>query len=72
MSIMCYAKSPLPLPPVCRHVVPNFYYWMQDYLEARVAGGAPWAWSSVRPNPVCGYSASSAMNLVTRRVIDLS
>ncbi|GAB4820875.1 hypothetical protein N2152v2_007921 [Parachlorella kessleri] len=36
---------------------------MQDYLEDRVAKGAPWCWSSVRPNPVCGYSKGSYMNL---------
>lgn len=25
----------------------------------RVADGAPWTWSSVRPNPVCGFSTGS-------------
>ena len=37
----------------------------QEYLEERVAGGAPWTWSALRPNPVCGFSTGSFMNLTT-------
>lgn len=44
-------------------MTPNFYYDMEDYCIARVGAGADWTWSSVRPNPVCGFSTGSAMNL---------
>lgn len=30
----------------------------QGYLEGRVAGGADWTWSALRPNPVCGFSCA--------------
>lgn len=46
-----------------RAMSPNFYYDMEDYCIARVTKGADWTWSSVRPNPVCGFSTGSAMNL---------
>lgn len=46
-----------------RVMPPNLYYDLEDYLAARVKGGAPWAWSALRPNPVCGYSSGSYMNL---------
>ena len=42
---------------------PNFYYNMEDYCIQRAAEHASWSWSSVRPNPVCGFSTGSAMNL---------
>lgn len=35
----------------------------QDYMEGRVRDGAPWSWSALRPNPVCGFSTGSFMNL---------
>eukprot|EP00891_Asterochloris_glomerata_P009922 jgi/Astpho2/9922/Aster-06629 len=46
-----------------RAMPPNFYYNFEDYCTQRVADGAPWTWSSVRPNPVCGFSTGSVMNL---------
>jgi len=42
---------------------PMFYYNMEEYCQERVAGGAKWKWASLRPNPVCGFSTGSAMNL---------
>ncbi|KAK9807751.1 hypothetical protein WJX72_008018 [[Myrmecia] bisecta] len=46
-----------------RHPPPNFYYNMQDYCEQRVKAGARWTWSSLRPDPVAGYSRGSFMNI---------
>jgi nucleoside-diphosphate-sugar epimerase len=46
-----------------RHLPPNFYYNMEDYMKDRVAHGAKWTWSALRPNPVAGYSEGSAMNI---------
>ncbi|KAK9807612.1 hypothetical protein WJX72_004087 [[Myrmecia] bisecta] len=46
-----------------RHLPPNFYYNMQDYCEQRVKAGARWSWSSLRPDPVAGYSRGSFMNI---------
>ena len=37
---------------------------MEDYMKGRVSGGASWSWSALRPNPVCGFSTGSFMNLV--------
>lgn len=31
--------------------------------QGRVAGGARWTWTSLRSNPVCGFSTGSVMNL---------
>jgi len=47
-----------------RHLPPNFYYDQEDYLRGKVASGAKWAWSAVRPNPVCGFAVGNPMNLV--------
>ena len=38
---------------------------MQDYMERRMAEGAPWTWSALHPNPVCGLARGSFMNLTT-------
>ncbi|KAL4442099.1 hypothetical protein ABPG77_011360 [Micractinium sp. CCAP 211/92] len=35
------------------------------YLEERVVDGASWSWSALRPNPVCGFSTGSFMNITT-------
>lgn len=48
-----------------RHFPPNFYYDQEDYLAARVAGGACWTWNTLRPGPICGFSSGSFMNIVT-------
>jgi len=48
-----------------RYMPPNFYYDQEDYLVSRVKGGAKWAWSALRPNPVCGIAFGNPMNLVT-------
>lgn len=32
---------------------------LQRYLEQRVEQGAPWTWSALRPNPVCGFRSAS-------------
>ncbi|EFN56698.1 hypothetical protein CHLNCDRAFT_21968 [Chlorella variabilis] len=50
-------------PPI---MPPMFYFDLQAlYLEQRVEQGAPWTWSALRPNPVCGFSTGSFMNLST-------
>lgn len=49
-------RDPRVLPPL-------FYYDLQEYLERRVAEGVGWTWSALRPNPVCGFSSGSFMNL---------
>ncbi|BDA49858.1 3-oxo-Delta(4,5)-steroid 5-beta-reductase [Coccomyxa sp. Obi] len=46
-----------------RTIAPCLYYPMEDFCINRKAEGAPWTWSSLRPNPVCGFSTGSAMNL---------
>eukprot|EP00879_Flechtneria_rotunda_P006148 GHRR01006465.1.p1 GENE.GHRR01006465.1~~GHRR01006465.1.p1 ORF type:complete len:331 (+),score=36.50 GHRR01006465.1:234-1226(+) len=46
-----------------RAMPPNPYYNYEDYVISRVKEGAEWSWSSVRPNPVCGFSTGNAMNL---------
>ncbi|KAL4427895.1 hypothetical protein ABPG75_001984 [Micractinium tetrahymenae] len=48
-----------PIPP------PMFYFSLQGYLEERVIDGAAWSWSALRPNPVCGFSTGSFMNITT-------
>ena len=45
-----------------RHMLPNFYYDQQDWLEARQKGKR-WSWSVVRPHAVCGFSTGGPMNL---------
>jgi len=47
-----------------RHIGPNFYFDLEDYLRSRVKSGAQFTWSALRPNPVCGFSSGSYMNLV--------
>lgn len=46
-----------------RHMPPNFYYDQQDWLEAASAG-APWSWSALRPEAVCGFAVGNPMNLI--------
>jgi len=49
-----------------RYMSPNFYYDQEDYLVSRVADGkTKWAWSALRPNPVCGIAFGNPMNLAT-------
>lgn len=43
---------------------PMLYFDQEDYIRERVEKGAPWTWSSTRPNPIIGYSPSSYMNLL--------
>lgn len=51
-----------------RHIGPNFYYDLEDYLCGRVSkkssGCASWTWSALRPGPVIGYSTGSYMSLL--------
>ena len=47
-----------------RCLPPMFYHDQEDYLAARVAGGAPWSWSALRPQTICGFSLHSPMNLM--------
>ncbi len=46
-----------------RHMPPNFYYAQEDYLRARVAAGAPWSFSALRPEAVIGFAVGNPMNL---------
>jgi nucleoside-diphosphate-sugar epimerase len=46
-----------------RAMGPNFYYNMEDYCIERRKAGATWSWGSLRPNPVCGFSTGSFMNI---------
>jgi len=49
-----------------RCMPPMFYFDQEDYLSSRVkAGHCKWAWSALRPNPVCGFALGNPMNLVT-------
>lgn len=45
-----------------RHLPPNFYYDMQDYLATRCQGKA-WTWAAARPHGLFGFSLGSPMNL---------
>ncbi|NKF21921.1 SDR family oxidoreductase [Solimonas marina] len=45
-----------------RHMPPNFYYDMQDWLLAR-ADSQPWSAVVLRPDVVCGYAIGNPMNL---------
>ena len=47
-----------------RHAPPNFYYDLQDYLEARQRGKR-WTWSAPRPHAVIGFALGNPMNLST-------
>jgi len=60
-----------------RHIGPNFYYDLEDYLRSRTGtmernsteGGnttskASWTWSALRPGPVIGFSTGSYMSLL--------
>lgn len=42
-----------------------YYYEQEDYLAERVAEGAEWTWSALRPALVCGFSDGSSTNIVT-------
>jgi nucleoside-diphosphate-sugar epimerase len=44
--------------------VRNFYYDQQDYAEARVAGGAAWNWSALRPHVLTGFSLGYPHNII--------
>lgn len=45
-----------------RHMPPNFYYDMQDWLLA-FAAGRPWDAVVLRPDVVCGFAVGNPMNL---------
>ncbi|WP_244817530.1 SDR family oxidoreductase [Caballeronia sp. Lep1P3] len=45
-----------------RHMPPNFYYDMQDWL-AQEASGKPWDAVVLRPDVVCGFALGNPMNL---------
>lgn len=45
-----------------RHMPPDFYYAMQDWLLAR-AESQPWDAVVLRPDVVCGYAVGNPMNL---------
>ena len=47
-----------------RHAPPNFYYDLQDYIEARQRGKR-WTWSAPRPHAVIGFALGNPMNLST-------
>lgn len=51
---LCHCLLCLPtLAPIPQ--LPQLPSHWQGYLEGRVAGGAGWTWSALRPNPVCGF-----------------
>jgi nucleoside-diphosphate-sugar epimerase len=54
--------------PACeddpRHMPPNFYYDLQDYLVER-SRGQRWTWSAPRPHAVIGFALGNPMNLST-------
>jgi len=45
-----------------RHMPPNFYYDMQDWLLA-AAAGSRWDATILRPDVVCGFARGNPMNL---------
>ncbi|PXW24737.1 SDR family oxidoreductase [Paraburkholderia caballeronis] len=45
-----------------RHMPPDFYYDMQDWLLAEAAG-KPWDATILRPDVVCGFALGNPMNL---------
>jgi nucleoside-diphosphate-sugar epimerase len=47
-----------------RHMPPNFYYDLQDYLAERQRGKR-WSWSAPRPHAVIGFAVGNPMNLST-------
>ena len=47
-----------------RFIAPNFYYEQEDYLRARTAG-APWSFTVLRPQIVCGFALTNPMNALT-------
>ncbi len=47
-----------------RHLPPNFYYDLQDYVTQR-STGKQWSWSAPRPHAVIGFAVGSPMNLST-------
>jgi nucleoside-diphosphate-sugar epimerase len=47
-----------------RHMPPNFYYDLQDYIVDRSHGKA-WSWSAPRPHAVIGFALGNPMNLST-------
>jgi nucleoside-diphosphate-sugar epimerase len=47
-----------------RHMPPNFYYDLQDYVAER-ARGKGWMWSAPRPHAVIGFAVGNPMNLST-------
>jgi nucleoside-diphosphate-sugar epimerase len=46
-----------------RHMPPNFYYDQEDWLK-EASAGAPWGWSALRPEAVCGFAVGNPMNLM--------
>jgi nucleoside-diphosphate-sugar epimerase len=47
-----------------RHMPPNFYYDLQDYLAER-QHGKRWSWSAARPHAVIGFALGNPMNLAS-------
>lgn len=47
-----------------RHMPPNFYYDLQDYIVERQRGKR-WSWSAPRPHAVIGFAVGNPMNLST-------
>ena len=44
----------------CRHMPPQYYYTMEDWVMKRKQEGAKWNWSTYRPGPIIGYSLGCA------------
>lgn len=48
-----------------RYMPPNFYYDQMDWLaEERARTAAPWTWTVLRPQVVCGVAIGSPMNVI--------
>lgn len=52
-----------------RIIPPMFYYDQEDYLRSRRESGAPWHWSSLRPEGVGGVSLGTPQGLLLVLVI---
>lgn len=46
-----------------RHMPPNFYYDLEDYVTGLQQQGRRWIWSACRPHGVCGFAVGNPMNL---------
>ena len=47
-----------------RHMPPNFYYELEDYVAARQRGKS-WAWSVSRPDVICDFAPGRARNAIS-------